>query len=219
MNVVIPLLNYSSNNYAELKYCLRGVEEHLGEATVYIIGGLPIWAKNIKHIEFSEDKNIEWKERNIYLKTKEAFKYVDEMLFMNDDHFLLSPFNYLHHKGSMLENKAQRHPNSSYGYTLFNTLQLLGKDINNFDTHCPIIYKKEQFAKLEQLNWNNPFGYAVKTCYVYLNGLQNKGEYYPDVKYFDSIEDVSNRLYFSTSDSCGLKKLKEIYPNKSKYEQ
>lgn len=218
MIVMIPLLSKSENNYIELRYCLRGIEKHVKPDKVVIVGGLPGWAKNIEHIPFTDDKNIEWKERNIYNKICKAFQHYDEFLFINDDHFLLSPFNYLHNKGNMFERKKTYAQFSSYGYTLQNTLNTFGNTINDFDTHCPIIYEKQKFERLKQLDWSKTFGYAIKTSYVYLNHLQHDGTFYEDSKFMLEIGNVKNRKYFSTGDNCNFKMLPLIYPNKSKYE-
>lgn len=202
------------NSYEELRYCLRAIEKYHPEQSVMLVGELPSWVRNVTHCPFADSFGYEFKARNIYRKILEAFKYMDEMIFFNDDHIILSPVNYLHHKGLM--SLDGRQPNGTYTALLRNTLQQF-PGCNDYDTHCPIVYKKEMFEKLEGLEWNKPHGYGIKTSYCILNGLE--GEYYPDLKFRQVIGDISNRLYFSTDDSTNLYPLLKLFPDKSKFEK
>ena len=210
--IFIPLRNQTS--YEELRYCLRAIELHHPDQEVMIAGTLPNWIKNVIHLPFTDAIHHEFKARNIYLKIKEGFRYTDEMLFFNDDHIIQAPVDYLHHKGLMIiEN---RHQNGTYTALLRNTLRQF-PGCYDYDTHCPIHYNKEMFAKLETLDWNKPHGYGIKSSYCALNNLV--GTFYPDLKFRHKIGDIEGRLYFSTDDSCDLSKLKEILPNRSKFEK
>lgn len=210
--IVIPLKQQPS--YNELIYCLRAIEIHHPEQEVMIVGSLPTWIKNVIHLPFKDGLHHEYKARNIYLKIKEAFRYCDEMIFFNDDHIILAPVDYIHHKGLMTIDN--RHTLGTYTALLRNTMAKF-PGCMDFDTHCPIVYNKENFAKLEALDWNKPHGYGIKTSYCMLNGIV--GGFYPDLKFRHTIGDIEGRMYFSTDDSCDLSKLKEIYKNRCKFEK
>lgn len=210
--ILIPLRYQPS--YEELRYCLRAIEAHHPTDRIMIAGSLPPWINNVIHLPMEDNPHHEFKARNIYLKIAEAFKYCDELLFFNDDHIILSPVNYLHHKGVMTTDNRQS--NGTYTALLRNTLHLF-PGCNDYDTHCPIWYDKEKFKQLTAMDWNKPHGYGIKTSYCMLNKLE--GQYYPDLKFRRTIGNIENRLYFSTNDSCDLNPLKAIYPVKSKFER
>lgn len=237
-SIVIPLGkgSYWGNN--ELKYCLRAVEKYLsGYGDIFIVGELPAWITNVTHIsakDFSSDLNF--KERNIYEKIVVACGYhevTDDFLFANDDHILLSPFDVntfpYFKKEDLYEYAKRNRENETYYRTLANTITYLvprGIPPNNFDTHVPIIYNKEKFKKLEQLNWNEVGGYAIKSMYCNLNGIE--GVYNEDVKCGSMgqtkewIEErLKDKLYFSLTHFVNTdmrNHLQELFPNPSKYE-
>ena len=210
--IVIPLIQQA--NYNELKYCLRGIEKHHPKEQVMLVGALPNWVKNVIHLPHSDSRHHEYKARNIFNKILSAFDYCDRMIFFNDDHIIFAPVDYYHHKGKMTT--EGRSPNGTYTALLRNTMQHF-PDCNDFDTHCPIVYEKEAFLKLKNLNWCKPFGYGIKTSYCEINGI--KGEYYPDVKFTKVVGDITNRKYITTLDGCDLRPLDAVYPNKSKFEK
>lgn len=233
IDVVVPLGNGSRWHDNELRYCLRSIEQHLkGYGEIFIIGEKPEWLTNIIHIPFKESSNTKYRERNIYEKIIVAcadIRLGKRFIFFNDDHYLLQDikadeFPY-HYKGAMEGNANNRRATDPYGNTLRNTLKVTSNQVNNYDTHCPIVYDKELFAtSVGRLDWVVPFGYAIKTVYCYYNGIT--GEYYEDCKAgLQGVEQlreiVKDRLYFSTAPKMGkaLKMfLEELYPNKSKYE-
>lgn len=210
--ILIPLISQPA--YEELRYCLRAIEKYHPEQSVMIAGALPGWIKNVVHLPATDNPHHEFKARSIYSKIVEAFKYFDEFLFFNDDHIILAPVDYLHHKGPI--DITNRQSNGTYTALLRNTLQRF-HGANDYDTHCPIWYTKDKFEQLAQLDWNKPHGYGIKTSYCYLNELE--GEYYEDLKFMRTIGNIENRLYFSTRDSCNLDPLKSLFNVKSKFER
>lgn len=210
--IVIPLR--IQPQYEELRYCLRAIEKYHPEQEILLVGAKPDWGKMMYHISHYDNPNHERKAQNIYNKILLAFEFTDKLLFFNDDHIILSPVNYLHHKGPI--DLSTRQSNGTYTALLRNTLKVF-PGANDYDTHCPIYYEKEKFNKLSILDWDKPHGYGIKTSYVYLNKLQ--GEFYPDLKFRQTIGNIEGRLYFSTDDCTNLIPLKIIFPNKSRFEK
>lgn len=209
MNLIYPLLNTTRDNYRELKYSIRSICAQYEVSNVILVGGLPDWfhGEHIQHIDYGPTR----KEENIFHKIKAAG--VDGM-FCNDDHFLLNKLS-LHHKGLMRETAKLRNPQSSYGRTLKNTLDCLGYDINDYDTHCPMMVTVEGLAKVKE-DWP-VWGYGFKTMYAYANGLQ--GIPYPDCK-LQHIPDKIDREWFSTHDGVtGFEKVEKMFTEKSKFEK
>ncbi len=215
MITVIPLR--SQSEYEELRFALRSLCAQYPGTELMIVGPkIPDWMFHVEHIEYPDTIHYEWKSKNIFDKTCEAFNFTDRMLFMNDDHILLSPVDYSHHKGKLLDNILSRNPIGTYTRTLQNTYDVFG-DVMDFDTHCPIWYDKEAFLRLKELDWSKEHGYGIKTSYCALNGIA--GQFYEDLQFYDKIGDYSGRLYFSTNDNCQLQGLHKIFKEKCKFEK
>lgn len=209
MTLIYPLLNSSLNNYYELKYSIRSICSVYTVTRVILVGGKPDWYTG-EHIPFKDYGPIR-KEENIFHKVRATG--VDGM-FCNDDHYLLAQLE-LHHKGSMHANYLVKKKNSSYARTLKNTLSVLGEDVNDYDTHCPMFVTAEGLSKLQD-NWPQ-WGFGFKTMYCYTNNLT--GCYYPDAKY-QVIPDVIDRPYFSIQDGCAnINKLEVLFTKKSIFEK
>lgn len=228
-DIVIPLNKRSYVDNLELLYCLRSIETFLkGVGNVFIIGHCPEWVVNVIHVPVLDDPRNRFRDKNIMHKMMVACHYPTvsgNFLMVHDDHFLLEPveagqFPYVHH-GSMIPGPGQ------YGKTKENTMALLGREINDYDSHCPILFNKGLFRESMLLaDWDKWYGYCIKTLYCVSNNIQ--GEYYPDlkIKYVDRLDvrdAIKGRRWFSTGDrafyDASLKDiLQELYPNKSKYE-
>lgn len=213
--VAIPLKKQT--NYNELRFALRSLCKVYPDCEVIIIGSLPSWIKGVEYIEYPDANHYEWKSKNIFEKTLKAFELTDRILFMNDDHILLSPVTYSHHKGRLIDNIKARNPIGCYTQTLMNTYERFG-DIMDLDTHCPIWYDKEKFEPLKELDWSRMHGYGIKSSYCALNNIE--GDFYPDLKFMNRIDrwQLIDRLYFTVDDNCDLSELKNIFPDKCKFE-
>jgi hypothetical protein len=237
-DIVMPLNNRSTQKNLELRYCLRSIEQHFtGVGNVFIIGHCPEWINNnVIHIPADEDPRNRFRDRNIMLKMQEACKddrVSDNFLMVHDDHFLLADFEAstfpYYHCGPMVPNVGQ------YAETKRNTILALSiRDdvnyvINNYDTHCPILFNKERFMRSVALaDWSKWYGYCLKTLYCVMNGIE--AEKVEDLKIrmplkADEIMRLINgRGWFSIGDRCftegGMKDvLNNLYPLKSKYER
>lgn len=232
--IVIPLTK-SKIDYLDLKYSLRSIERFVtGYDKIVIIGERPKGISNVEFIPFSETFSEMHKERNILDKIKYACEQdvvSEDFVFWNDDFMVLQPTdltNYpFYHKGS-LENATDS--KSMYRHTMRHTLEYLkesGKTTFNYDTHCPIIYNKQKFlTTFEEIDFNIPFGYGIKSMYANLNDIE--GEYMPDCKITgkNSKEEVKQKVKNRHIISCnetslryGLGEyLKEILPTKSIFE-
>jgi len=202
---------------------LRGIEKFTDAEEVTLIGDLPKCCKNITHIPFNDDPETGFRSRNIYNK----IMTVDyDFLFFNDDHFLMAPFSpdTYHYSGTLMGELGRPNLSDPYRKTIRNTIEVFG-DIKNFDTHCPVAYKKEILNKID-LDWTRAQGYCIKSVYAHLAGIE--GTEYPDLKIRNTLPDseikklIRGRQYFSTDNyavnSAMVRVLEEIYPNKSIYE-
>ena len=232
MDVVIPLGKGSLHQDLELRYCLRSIEQYVNDVeNVFIVGQKPAFLKNVIHIAASDNDSREQKEANIFRKIDMACRdkrVSDEFLFFNDDHFLLDPFapDTYHYKCSLQESLLTRKVNDNYAKTLANTLGIIRMG-NNFDTHCPIVYKKDWFLRsVSTAPWYQKNGFCIKSLYCNMNGIE--GEYYPDLKINkqhsvgELFSMLIDRPYFSVADQGFTNDfrilLQMLYPCKSIYE-
>jgi hypothetical protein len=236
-SIVIPLNNRSTQNNYELRMCLRSIEKHLtGVGQIFIIGHAPEWVTNITHIPYDEDPRNRYRDRNIMNKMLIACKderVSNDFLMVHDDHFLLADFEAgafpYYHCGPMVPNVGQ------YAETKRNTILALSiRDdvnhvINNYDTHCPILFNKERFMRSVALaDWSKWYGYCIKTLYCVMNGIP--AEKVEDLKIRMPLKAdeimrlIKGRGWFSIGDRCfkegGMKEvLEQLYQNKSRYER
>jgi hypothetical protein len=211
MDVLIPLIN--GKGFYELRYALRSFEKWLNPERVLIVGGKPDWytGEHLPH----KDYEVMFKEKNIFDKTVAGAELLDgDFYFCNDDHFLLAPYQGLHHKGRMIDNLRIRNKNGSYGRMMQNTIDVFG-DVMNYDTHCPMVMNRGGLKAIN-LKWTVHHGYCFKTSYCASNNIT--GVFHEDHK-FNTIPKTLNVPYFSTTESCNnLSVLPRLFPTKSKYE-
>jgi len=234
-SIVIPLASNgfgSRWNDTELRYCLRGIEKYLtGYGDIFIIGKAPAWCRNVIEISAEDDDKTYWKERNIYRKILKACgddRVTEDFLFMNDDHFLLAPFEaskFPNYYEGFLGDQMGRI--DQYGNTVRNTSEIIHEYSLYFDIHVPIVYNKELFEKVfERVDWGRKYGYCIKSVYCVYAAA--RGEYYPDLKIRTIMpsqkimEMIKGRLFFSMDNRAregGMGAvLQELFPKKSKWE-
>lgn len=238
-SVILP---YKLSRYGdvELRYALRSIEKHLkGYGEIFLLGRAPSWCKNLVEIPTPDiDRNFDkiyQKERAIYEKIRLACylrEATENFLFINDDHFLLQDFDagkFPTYWSGDLQEAIETAKGGVYINTINNTMEEtlnLGHGDLYYDCHTPILYNKKKFLKLEALNWNKQYGYAIKTIYCAMNGI--KGEMTADVKFRKPVsaelirQTISDQKIFSTGGEIAPSMVsvwKELYPERSKYEK
>ena len=164
--------------------------------------------------------------KNFNLKLSENF------LFFNDDHFLLTDYEAAnfpyYHRGPINLDMMRISPPQLKQYQ--NSIDTFGAEYD-FGIHCPILYNKYKFRTLfaNKVFWPE-HGYEIKS--VYGNDMVDNTNWMPieDLKFTEPVvmkESIymalEGRPWFSIGDSVlrnGTMQevLKELYPNKSKYE-
>lgn len=221
----------------QLKYSLRSVEKHFtGIGQVFVIGADP-YLTNVTHIQF-EDKFSP--ARNIWLKLLRAAHHPDiseDFLYMADDHFILQDCETRRFPYYVNGNLKDLAPTQRNGYKTIvdNTIKTLvskGWRTLNFNVHAPIRYNKTKLRMLATLYPDlPPLGVVTKS--LYMNTFEHDFRFttfepLKDCKIRSNIpleemrKKIEGRPVFSTgkeSDSPNITALlKELYPNKSDYE-
>jgi hypothetical protein len=222
IDIVIPF-QHSINKDREIVFALRSIAKYNEIRDVYVVGDEPMTLKDVKHIPFSQSKISAFRDRNMYQKILLATTHCsEEFMIVHDDNFLLKPLRGYYHQGRTWRGA----PDTDYRQLEQNTRQLWNNTLN-YDVHAPHIVTVDGFRKLQQLDWDVPHGYGVKTAYANLNKVDDAvevvdckigGQYeVPEIKRI-----ITNRLFFSISDTAFkpamIQVLNELYPDKSKWE-
>lgn len=133
MDVVYILGSGSLVKNEEIRYSLRSLERNMLDiADVYIVGEKPEFLKDFIHIPSQDLSPEKW--RNAYKKIKIACadsRISEDFLLMNDDFFMLEPFN-----GAEFPFYALKNSNG-------------GTDgLHSFHIHCPMRIRKLWYSQM-----------------------------------------------------------------------
>lgn len=212
MDAVYILGKGSLSQNEEIRFSIRSLEQNMTDLRhIYIIGECPSFLQNVKHIP-AEDTQKE-RHVNAYNKIKlacEQEEISDEFLLMNDDFFMLKPF-----EGSQFPFYALEKSNGGP----------CGQ--NSFHIHCPIRYQKEWFDKMPidpdlktckspRTFYANFYRAPVKFCKDFILQVEENA---PDFDF-----QVAGNPCFSISDNAMLHPpfvgwLNELYPVPSRFEK
>lgn len=209
----------------EIKMSLRSVEKNLSNVKdVWVVGECPTWL-NVNHIPAIDP--FEVPDRNILSKIMKAVEHpdiTDDMVFFNDDHFLLKPFDaelFPYYYSMEMEAYLKSRGTDNYRRRVRNSYEFLkAKDLPTkyFDSHTPILYNKSKFKQIMgELDWNKAPGFVLKS--VYANSLKIEGIQQED--YRGGLIPSGNVNIFSTLPSLKAniqRFLTEQFPKPSKYE-
>lgn len=226
MDILYILSKDSDNDNLELRLSLRSLEKYAENVdNVFIVGAKPKWIKNIKHIK-AEDNST--RENNAFYKVISALKDISEnFLFMNDDFFMMKPFDCKTYPYYVCGDVSYIDNPSRYQEIQNKTLRVLEKngidEIKDFRSHCPIRFNKQNFRILRKYfdnNSNKNIGYSTRLLYG--NFFVKDYIECPDCKLWGSDEiHETQQGCISTKDDCKeiLDYLLTIFPEKSKYEK
>lgn len=232
MNLVIPY-RHSLWNGEEMRYALRGYVKHLKFNDVVVVGDKPYWANDkIIHIDKYDDPDPIRKERNIHVKTLLGMLPGEkEILFANDDIFMMKDFDPIPNFAGGNLPRFKEPLIHVHRRAIRNTVAYLDEaqlPILNFDVHTPIVYNCRDYKNImEQLDWDIPCGYAIKSIYGNTMGL--KASAFTDMKIATPSSTylirrkTMMREIFSISDKAVcralLTVLKGLYPEPTIYER
>lgn len=224
MDLVIPF-SHSINKDDELKMSLRTIERNLeGSGHVWIVGDTPLWNLNPVNSTVIPAKDVYNKEPNRNIANKMLIACAnnlipDEFLLVHDDNFITAPCD--------IDIWPWNQKGTEWKDTLAekNTKELFGKNIPNFDLHCPHRMTKVGIRlALQHLDWKKPGGYCIKTAYCLTNNVPSN--FYWDLKILTEAgikKLTAGRPFFSCSDESYYPLvhdwLIERFPNNSRYEK
>ena len=233
IDILYILGSGSKHDDMELRLSLRCLEKNCnGIGRLFIVGNKPDWVQNVVHIPAEDTWTAE---NNAFQKILKACQtdISKEFLLMNDDFFMLKPSSipmqyYGYFVRGFLKHKKEDNP---YNRSINKTLEVLNHfgftTPLNFEVHCPIRIQKNKFLLLNCVAEHfkkESTGVLCRSLYANLFKCQDvfSGYKVKDTKiYNDEFQEAGPTRCISTSDDCTniLKKIEELYPNKSRWEK
>lgn len=196
----------------EIRYSIRSLVKNMRDlGSIFVIGDCPDFLPGVVHILADDLYDKPWK--NMLHKTRLACAnpdLSDEFLLMNDDFFMLTPFD-----GADFSFYAMK--NGSGGCN--------GKE--SFQIHCPIRFNKDMFLKLP-INTEMKGDYSPRSFYsnfytapplFVTDFIIREGVGLPDF-----TTQIKGRDFFSISNSIMLNSrfqqwLFDLYPERCSFEE
>ena len=227
MDALYVLGNSSQYNNLELRLSLRSLEKYaIGLESVFIVGEKPRWIKNVVHIPVDD---VYTRENNVFRKILVACKspISENFLFMNDDFYMMKPFIMSDYPYFVNGEVVSIKNPSRYQQIQNKTLEKLQSKgitrVMDYRVHCPIIFNKEKFLKLESYYKATKLenvGYSARLLY---GNLFVKDYIKADDCKLWEVNEIAETEQgcISTKDDCEdiLNELLEIFDNPSKYER
>lgn len=216
MDVLYYIGGGSSHNNDELRFSLRALEANCKDVgKVWIVGNRPEFLRNVEYL-WIEDKFEWWK--NAFIKVKAAIEagISKQFLLMNDDFFMLKPFEAAkypyYHKGEM-----PTEGNNDYKKVIVNTrryLEQMSATTFHYGVHCPMVIDGKKFLEIEK-HLTQPLSMRCLYGNLYCKGRKVKDvktdEILPSVtKCYSAKANMSEKIY---------EELKTMFPKPSKWEE
>lgn len=213
MVVTYPLT--AQNDYTELKYSLRSLQKFLPPPFEVVIVGdhVPEWINNVTVIQLPDIKGQ--RELSVRRKVLAALEYAKEILFMNDDFYLLREYTPVYYTSGVLNKVGE-----SGAKSLLNQLQKFNKPVKYYG-HYPVVYKKDFREAMEN------FTPDCLNKSAYCNFIEAQSVEVQDCKLLSAVKPgvieqfIKGKPCFSTgvnSINSAVPVLQELFSEPSKYE-
>jgi len=226
MDILYILGRGSKHDDMEIRLSLRTIGKYAKNLDrVFIVGNCPEWIQNVVHIPAEDTYYFA---QNHFIKVFKACEsdISENFLLMNDDFYMLKPFDIEQYpffvRGPLLKQKGD----SLYFKVINKTYDFLKDngytDLLNYSVHSPIIYNKKTFKKLKNIGesvLHTYVGYSIRNLYG--NMFVKHGLTVKDPKMHEDEFLETETGCISSSDKCDnvLKKLEEMFPEKSRWEK
>lgn len=215
MDILIP---YIQSPHNELRYALRSLERFQPQSRVLLVGEIPDFYKGdgVYYREQSLTKQLDV--RNKIFKANGAVS--SDFILTYDDVYQLAEGPAVNTHCGLLKDINLSNYGTWFTACIQNTMKVY-PDGYYYGNHQPVIINKFLFSEAMQLDWRKD--YLIKS--IYGNYAAIGGDYAPDCKIkhgTDVREFIKGRQYFSSGANITwecLEILKELYPDKSRYER
>lgn len=204
----------------EIRYSIRSVLKFHPDAIIHIFGEKPRWYDGLH--TYVPDATP-YAQLNQWKKLEAACRVYEEFVYMDDDFFLLEPFEPKHYKwGTLHEYQAGVDPRSAWGQVVVNTYKAM-PDAERHLLHVPLPIISENFLKIGALypQRYEPPSLVPRQIYCHHETAFEVAEI-RDCKINRTLdlERIEGRPFFSTGDNVHRMQplLERLYPTPSPYE-
>lgn len=227
----------------ELRYSLRTLQ-NIPHGKVWLVGHRPRWAVNVEHLPTRNHLPTKYQNSTANLLTACTHDDVaDEVIYMNDDFFILRPLDRIPHlhmgpvenRVRYYDTKYERRPGryragaGRYRDGMVQTADLLRSwgvaDVLSYEVHAPMLIDRRKMAEAINRAARETRIVALHKRTLYGNLYRVGGELVKDVKVLTSTHTWSERQRFvSTSNqswksgSVG-KRIRRLFAEPSAYER
>lgn len=222
LDVVIP---YRDSGTDELKYALRSLK-NIPHRNVFICGDKPDWVSDeviclTKHgygVNAQHDAEL-----NLRLALTDV-RLSNQFIFMNDDFYILKPITSLpdYQTGTIREliRRRQSAQFITYCQALEKTLSFVGPDALSFELHVPAIMDKiNRMHVSDEISPWLRLGDTLLPRSIYFNRYSERTERREDVKLYGFQPTLTLDDFLSTENDTNMDVIRELFPEKSPYEQ
>lgn len=211
LDIAIPLAK-CRNNYNELRYTLRSIDQYFPHRNIYLIGEKPSWVHNVIHIPMNDIPGR--KAFSIFRKMMAAAKLPevsDPFISWSDDTYLMQPITEIKdwYSGT-LAHWAKANIHNQYKTIVARTWKMFPDGLF-FNVHAPCAYQKDRFIDMARLPFSS-MELLVKSTY-FNSGPSNPVEM-TDPK-------IQKGIFYSSGHEMKTSEilmLNSLFPNPSKYE-
>ena len=244
IDVVIPFNQEGEHwQHNELRYTLRSIEKNfINLGQVYIVGYLPEYLTNVKHIQASDPYKHN-KDANLINKAIIAClddSISEDFLFTSDDQVFLKPVNYNFFTFPLIDNRQlgfDRTKRLNRWQTRLQRTEIAlkqrGYEAHCYEAHIPYLYNKKKYPEvLLSYDYGVDLGYTVSSLYfnsIKQNAIQQYAEQVVSRindkhETIDSLKKaIGEVIFFNYSNLAFNDVIKEYlqtqFPNKSKFEK
>ena len=191
--------------YDEVRYSIRSVLKFHPDAEIFLIGDLPKWYIG----EGVQMQTVGTSFQDRTRKNKKALKLFTEFVRMDDDFFLLEPFQISHYYYGYIKDRVKMCKGRTIRQELLSNAYNLFPDAYDYNQHTPLPVYSPTINKL-------PHRVAFKQWYCSVETRYPKVEQ-KDVKIRSRKESIPDAPFFSTQNNIKylLPTLEEMYPDVS----
>lgn len=187
---------YKKNWSRELSYSIKSLK-NVPHSDVYIIGDKPDYDVPATIIAPEPHQMPHSAYTDVFMKHYTACLEIDadELLVMNDDFFIMQPYDFtMYDRGSLTEHIKERQRNDAYKQMLQNTYDYLtaqGETTKDYTTHTPFLYnRKSLLALINQVMPEIKRGKTMSIRTLYGNIFNVPSETIQDVKNPSDYKDL-----------------------------
>lgn len=221
MTFIYILGSGSKHDNDEIRYSIRSVVKHHPNARIVIVGEKPHWYGG-EHHYVADESNCAYV--NQWAKLEFACSLADEFVYMDDDFYLLEPFEMsFYTPGKLISKYKKVHALAgAWRDVVVATYEQFG-DVTGYLIHSPLPIKSDEFLQIAQRYPNRTVAPSLVPRQTYcINSNSYPTAPKDDIKFRGKFKSsvVKGEKFFSIADRFFRQRdtIDSMYPNASQYE-